>query len=317
MKTIHLQPADPQRDFEQLAAWFSLLEDETSTRESLTAYYQKHLADILAATALDESDTPLGFYWASRSRVDSEQAFITLFVTPEHRRQGIGQTLYDELLRAVQSAQINKLRMVVREDAADGLAFAIKHGFNEIRHSIAMTLNLDTFDDQSYDEIINRLEREGFEFTSMAALGNTEEAQRKLYTLNNMTAMETPGTNGERSWADFADFQKSVCQSSWYRPDGQMIVIDTTSGEWIALSAITRFEGNDSAYNLHTGVDKRYRGRKIGQAVKIKALRYARKVLNVHAVQTHHNVKNLPMIAIDRKFGYVQTSGNYLMEKIL
>ncbi|MCK7481789.1 MAG: GNAT family N-acetyltransferase [Candidatus Moduliflexus flocculans] len=77
------------------------------------------------------------------------------------------------------------------------------------------------------------------------------------------------------------------------------------------MSAITRFEGADYAYNLHTGVDKRYRGRKVAQAVKVLALRFARDVLKVGEVRTNHNSQNDPMIAIDRKFGYVQTHGEF------
>jgi RimJ/RimL family protein N-acetyltransferase len=126
---------------------------------------------------------------------------------------------------------------------------------------------------------------------------------------------ETPGTDGEHSWDSFEDFQKRVCQSDWYKPAGQMVVIDTATGVWAAMSAITRLEGVEYAYNLFTGVDSRYRGRKLAQAVKVLALRYARDVLGASTVRTHHNAKNLPMIAIDRKLGYVQMPGTILMEK--
>ena len=71
------------------------------------------------------------------------------------------------------------------------------------------------------------------------------------------------------------------------------------------------------AYNLFTGVDALYRGRKLGQAVKIHALRYARNVLKVGRVRTHHNTRNLPMIAIDRKLGYTMLPGTFLMQKAL
>ncbi|MHB1119712.1 MAG: hypothetical protein ACYC11_06580, partial [Bellilinea sp.] len=55
--------------------------------------------------------------------------------------------------------------------------------------------------------------------------------------------------------------------------------------------AITRFYGVDYACNLHTGVDKRCRGRKLGQAVKVQALRFARDVLKVNSVRTFHSTK--------------------------
>ncbi len=60
------------------------------------------------------------------------------------------------------------------------MAFAKGHGFTERGHSIRMGLDLERFDDQPYDAIISRLQGEGFQFTSMAALGNTLEAQQKL-----------------------------------------------------------------------------------------------------------------------------------------
>ena len=83
------------------------------------------------------------------------------------------------------------------------------------------------------------------------------------------------------------------------------------------MSAITRYRDADYAYNLHTGVDRNYRGRGLAQAVKITALRYARDVLKVDTVRTHHNTFNLPMIAIDRKLGYMQQPGTFAMQKML
>jgi RimJ/RimL family protein N-acetyltransferase len=96
-----------------------------------------------------------------------------------------------------------------------------------------------------------------------------------------------------------------------------MLAIDTATGAWAAMSAITRWEGCDYAYNLFTGVDMLYRGRKLAQAVKVIALRFGRDVLKVNEVRTHHNARNLPMLAIDRKLGYIQLPGTFKMEKIL
>jgi hypothetical protein len=37
----------------------------------------------------------------------------------------------------------------------------------------------------------------------------------------------------------------------------------------------------------------------------------------VNTIRTDHNALNEPMIAIDRKFGYVQVPGMFRMEKML
>jgi len=229
----------------------------------------------------------------------------------------MGRQLYESLVRAVEAARLKRLRANIWDTCAEGVAFAERRGFSTQRHQMAMELDLEAFDGRPYDAIIARLEGVGFQFTSMEELGNTEVAQRKLYTLNDTAASETPGSGGEHPWGSFEDFQQSVCRSDWYKPAGQMVVIDTATGAWAAMSAITRLEGNDYAYNLFTGVDRLYRGRKLGQAVKVMALRYARDVLQAKSVRTHHNTHNAPMIAIDRKLGYVQIPGFFLMEKAL
>ena len=317
MKSIALRPGEPERDFGQLAAWFSTLEDEQSTEHSLKEWYEKQKERIIQVVAESEQGELLGFYWVTRDRTEVHQVTFDLFVKPEQRGKGLGRRLYEDMARTLEETQAKRLRINIQETCTEGLAFARRRGFVERWHQIAMALDLVAFDDRPYNEIIARLKDEGFRFTSMQELGNTEEAQRKLYVLNDTTSTETPGTDGEHSWSSFEDFQKSVCRSDWYKPDGQMVVIDANIGEWVAMSAITRLEGNDYAYNLYTGVDREYRGRKLGQAVKVLALRYARDVLKVDKVRTHHNAKNAPMIAIDRKFGYVQTPGTFLMEKVL
>lgn len=317
MKTMVLRPAELERDFEQIAVLFTSQEDEKTSQTELKEYYQKNIERIIHRVAEDENGKLLGFYWAARDKVDPERFNISLIVQPEHYRQGVGSWLYEDMLRTLVEAQAKKLRTTIRDNVSEYRAFAERRGFIERRHMFQMMLDLTAFDDRPYDAIIVKLKSEGFQFTTMEELGNTEEAQRKLFALNDTAAASTPGTDGEHSWASFEDFQQSVCQSDWYKPAGQFVAIDTATGAWAAMSAITRLEGNDYAYNLFTGVDMPYRGRKLAQAVKVHALRYAREVLKVDTVRTHHNVKNLPMIAIDRKLGYVQLPGTFLMEKVL
>lgn len=317
MSTIHLRPAEPECDFGQLAAWFSSLEDEPTTEAGLKEDYEKNFERTTQQVAQGEQGELLGFYWAYRDRLIPERVYFYLFVKPEQRRQGIGNQLYQALLCSARDWGAETLRVNVRDTCPECRAYAERRGFTERAHQIAMALDLDAFDDRPYDAIIARLQSEGFQFTTMEALGNTDEAQRKLYALNDTAAASTPGTDGEHTWGSFEDFQARVCQADWYKPGGQFVAIDRASGAWAAMSAITRMPGVDYAYNLFTGVDMPYRGRKLGQAVKVLALRYARQALGASQVRTNHNAKNLPMIAIDRKFGYIQLPGTFLMEKAL
>jgi mycothiol synthase len=318
MTIIHLSPVSPEQDFREIAYLISSQEDEPTTETGLREDYESHKESTLRLmTAENAQGRLLGFSWAWRNKVEPERVSFYLVVKPESRGQGAGRQLYQDMLQAVKEAEGKKLRTSVLDSSPESRAFIERRGFSEIRHQIGMQLDLQAFDDTPYDAILERLKGEGFHFTSMAELGNTEDAQRKLYALNDAASVSTPGQGGEHAWASFEDFQKSVCGAEWYKPEGQIVAIDTSTGAWAGMSAITRMQGRDYAYNLFTGVDLPYRGRKLGQAVKLLALRFARKALQVQTVRTHHNTRNLPMIAIDMKFGYRLISGSYLMEKVL
>ena len=315
---IKLRPVDIEQDFGQLAELFTREQDEPTTESGLREDYEAHKERIIRLMAAeDEAGELLGFNWATKSRFDANEVYFYIIVKPEHRGQGAGSRLYDDFLQTAKDAGAKKLQISVRDNCPGCRAFADQRGFIERGHTIGMELELGSFDDKPYDALIEQVKSEGFRFTTMAELGDTTEAQQKLYALNDTAASETPGTDGSHPWLSFEDFQEKVCQTNWYKPDGQFVVIENSTGAWAAMSAITRFEGADYAFNLFTGVDKHYRGRKLAQAVKIFALRYARNVLNVNTVRTTHNIMNEPMIAIDRKLGYVQTPGTFRMEKVI
>ncbi len=169
---------------------------------------------------------------------------------------------------------------------------------------VPLVLHSDQFDGRKYDGLIAGLKEEGFQFTSMAELGNTEEALRKLYLLNDTTAMDADGPAVGHVWPTFEDFQKEVCQMDWFLPRGQIIAIDTASGAWAAMSAITNFEGSGTTWNLFTGVDRRYRGHRLEQAVLALAIRYALDELKVNSIFADESKSNLSMIAVYRELGY-------------
>lgn len=216
---------------------------------------------------------------------------------------------YKALLdREVDRADIQALAPAPRD--APGTGDAPGAPLDSLPRTVTLTLDPDTFDFGLYDALIADLEGEGFRFTSMEALGNTEEAQRRLYALNDRLAMEEPGSDGEHAWTTFEDFREDVCRMAWYKPGGQIVALDAHAGNWVAMSAITRFEGHAEAYNLVTGVEQRYRGRQLAQAVLALALRYARDVLHVQTARTDESAGNTEALGLYHELGYRESSGS-------
>ncbi|MDP3178696.1 MAG: GNAT family N-acetyltransferase, partial [Spirochaetaceae bacterium] len=283
MKAIALRPAERDRDFARLAVMFSTLEDSANTESSLKEYFDSQKAQTLQKAAFDQDGAIWGFYWTIREITQPDRASVALFVDPGMRSRGLGRFLYADLEAEMRTADLKTLYSEVPDDNPDSRAFAERRGYSERSHSQGWKLDLGAFDDGPFDQVIERLRGEGMRFTSMAELGDGDEARRSLYELNETTSMETMGSDGSRSWTSYEDFRDSVCESDWYDSAGQMVAIDTATGTFAAMSAISRF--GDYAYNLHTGVDSRYRGRKLGRAIKISALRYARETLKVREVR--------------------------------
>jgi len=315
MKAIKLRQIEPEKDFPLLAEWFTLLERQVNTVPGLIKYFEENKDLIFSQLAIDDMGNKLGFYWGSRNRFHPHNVFQYLYVDPAFRKKGVGTLLYEHMDAESLKLACKEFKFNVPDDCPEGLSFMLHRGYIETLHSINMELDFKSFDDKPYQTIVEKLKEDGFQFTTMEELGNTEEAQHKLYTLNDTIAMDTPLWTGGHCWDTFEEFKKSVCDAQWYNPAGQKVVIDSATGEWVAMSAITHFEGNETAYNLFTGVDKRYRGRKLAQAVKGLALCFARDELKVPGVRTNHNTFNEPMIAIDRKFGYMVLPGYFALEK--
>ncbi len=313
---LSIQPAEPLRHFAAIAALLSGQETEPTTEQSLFEWYNRQLEDgIQFMVAVSQADTVLGFNGIYRENLNYGQLYeIYLIVEQGSRGSGLGSLSYNNLIGQALKLGARTLKARVRDNDNVSIRFADQRGFVEKKHSIEMMFNLRTWDDTCYEPTLHALQQQGFRFINMAELGDTLEARRKLYTLNSTAAATDPGSDGVQPWASFEDFNKFVCNTSWYHPDGQIVAIDMHTGEWAAMSAITVFAGADHAYNLFTGTDVRYRGRKLAQAVKALAL-HKERTFGVDTVRTSHNSENAAMIAIDTKLGYVRTPGMLIMEK--
>src|SRR5271165_7142807 len=83
-----------------------------------------------------------------------------------------------------------------------------------------------------------------------------------------------------------------------------------------SLSFMSMFQirVNNSLVHFMTGSDRHYRGRKLGLAIKLLAIRYA-KQHNFAYLYTNNDSQNAPMLAINVKLGYQRLNGNYMLVK--
>jgi RimJ/RimL family protein N-acetyltransferase len=117
---------------------------------------------------------------------------------------------------------------------------------------------------------------------------------------------DIPGFDGY--YMPFDQFQKSVCSSPWYRPDGQIVAVmgDTLIG----MAAIGYFAVTHSLYNMFIGVAPAWRGKSIALALKLLSFACARRYDSEY-ISTNNDSENAPMLAINRRLGYQPEPGYY------
>jgi GNAT superfamily N-acetyltransferase len=236
--------------------------------------------------------------------------FLSVNVDPDHRRQGAGTQMYEDALAFAKAHGAQSLTSEVSDSDPAGLRFMEKLGFRVRKHTFSSRLDVATFDETPFKNWIEQVVMTGIRFSTLAAEGNTREAQWKLYTLNRAAALDNPSSDGEDPLPDFEVFYHQVLNADWFRPDGQILAID--GEQYVGLGAVSLSE--NSAYAAFTGVDRAYRGRGIAHALKLLTIRYAREH-GAAALYTDNDSANAPMLAINRKFGFVPEAGMYLLMK--
>jgi len=258
--------------------------------------------------SVDENDAVTGYCgYVHEADAPAHHFTVWVIVDPDRRGQGIGLALWDTMLKDLRERGATRLRSDVFDNDLPSLAFAERCGFVIDEHVFNYELDLTAFDEAPYLPVIAGLEAQGIRFCALADFPDTPETRRKLYDLN--VSYVLANSNTSAPWT-FQGFEEFVIQAPWFRREGQLLAVD--GDQWVGMAAVSLFPESCSAYNLHTGVLPAYRGRKIATALKVLAARYACQH-GAHRLQTDNNLRNAPILAINRKMGYQPQPGKYTL----
>ena len=262
----------------------------------------------LRLVAVDENETVAGYSVIVHDVWTPAQHFyVWLGVDPADRCQGTGSALWEASLDFLQGQGATRLASEVLDHDPVGLAFAKRRGFSIDRHLFDSSLDLAVFDESPFLPAITALEAGGLRFCSLADFPDTLERRRKFYELNFATVVDIPGEDWDyTAYPEF--FEKRILGAPWFRPENQLLAVDGDT--WVGLAAVMLTPETHSAYNATTGVIRAYRRRKIAQALKVMAARYARQHGAIQ-IRTDNDSRNAPILAINGKMGYQPQPGKY------
>ena len=227
---------------------------------------------------------------------------LSVNVIPEFRRQGLGAALYNHLVQELSPHKPRKFRAFTREDFGDSLSFAKSRGYKETMKTWESRLDLQSFDLESWDEEIKRVEESGVVLKRLTEIPRDEARDRALHEFENRLGADVPGPDPFTP-ITYEFFVKRVLENPRLFQDA--FILAMADDKFIGMSALWKSEGNQDLYTGLTGVDGGYRRRGIALAMKLKSFEAAKR--DGHPIiKTWNEQNNRGMLSINERLGFVK-----------
>lgn len=292
---ITFRPLDPSEDTPGVASLISSITRSPFTTEQFQGLLRGPAEKVLTV-AVHPGNEIIGYGAIVQPEEFPPGRFsLWLGVHPEHRRRGIGTRLFHSAVKAAQEKRVEALCVVVPDTKEDALGFAERVGFTCERRRIRSVANPTKV--KLDPETEKALQAEGIQFKSLADLGDTDENRMKVYLLNKETSGDIPGRG---PFLSYERYIASRFDSAAYYPEGVILALDESTP--VGFTQITGTER--SMFLQMTGVDRNYRGRRIGQVLRGLAVQFA-KSRGAAEVRTIIDSENVAMLALNRRMGFV------------
>lgn len=168
---------------------------------------------------------------------------------------------------------------------------------------VRLELDVSGFDEEPHRWALDNAAAGGIALSTMAELGDTDANRRALWDLNRECAADIPG-RGE--FPCFEEYVEDRLEVASYRPAGVVVALD--GDRWVGMSGTSLRADDDLgagryAFNEITGVLRSHRGRGLGTATKLHAIRFAREK-RYRLMRTIHHPDNAAAIRMNLRLGY-------------
>lgn len=303
--------------YEGIAALYNSMDPErnTSALELMEGDRRRDLRFKSQRMIAYMKDQMVGIgYYTQSIWFDHPQKFILwIEVLPAYQRQGIGSTLYEAILEALQPFDPLALRVSAKEDHPQSVQFLEKRGFQEVIRDVPSELDVQAFDLTRFTGLEERFRGNGIEIKTLADLESDPGRNRKLYDLDWNLSLAVPGDlaagMGRRGLEKYVEYAITGPSAI---PEGFFVAVK--GDEYIGLSHLLTVEKGVSLYQGLTGVKPEYQRQGIGMALKIRGIAYA-KDNGYKLIKAENDSKNKPMLSMNERLGYVRKPDLITFEK--
>jgi RimJ/RimL family protein N-acetyltransferase len=169
------------------------------------------------------------------------------------------------------------------------------------------------FDPTPYSALTERLEHQGIRLRSAADLKNSPEFARRFHALFSTLRQDVPRSEPATPFS-FEAFEKSVMNAPDFYPEGTFLALDGEA--FLGLTMVWRSAASATVNTGLTAVRRTYRGRGVATALKVASLSTV-KANGAARVVTDNDTRNVEMIAVNDKLGFVKQPARLSMVKVI
>jgi GNAT superfamily N-acetyltransferase len=241
-----------------------------------------------AGWVIEQDGKVVGSSWAFRTFFSkgSTSAECAVHVRASHRRRGLGSALYEPVLAHVERLGATSLLTSFPENDA-GVAFATARGFHEERAEAESVLDPRTVEERPASDVeLRRV---------------SEIDPRLAYEVDIAATRDMPSTEPIDE-IPYDDWVGHVLDYPFFTREGSYVAM--VDGVAAAVSLLIADAESGRGANMFTGTQRAYRGRGLGLAVKLASIAWAGDH-GITQIATRNDETNAPMLAINRRLGYV------------
>jgi GNAT superfamily N-acetyltransferase len=225
----------------------------------------------------------------------SGNAYAWMGVLPEARGRRLGTRLWELAEQHVWTLGVDRVNADVVGDAA-GARFLDERGYEHVR-----TVVVSAVDPRSVSpgELVTRrarAERDGYRIVPYEDVDLAA-----LYRLDMEASDDAPGEDSPHALS-FEEWRRDLLDQPDLTHEGSVAVV--AAGEPVAYSALSIDTESGRGRNEGTGTARAHRGRGLASLAKLAQLRWAAEH-GIERVITDNDEQNAPMLAINRRLGYV------------
>lgn len=227
---------------------------------------------------------------------------VDVQVHPDHQHQGVGRALLERVESLARDRGAASLLGSTEEHRDRSVRFLEAAGFEEIDRDLRSTLDLATFDPDQWSETVDRVASSGVRILPVTKLEDISpdwiDRLHELYVeVESDMPIKIPIDSMSRG-----DFEALILGRRML-PEAFFVAVDGI--EFVGLTQPERVDGEDDVIAQDmTGVTRRARGRGIATAMKVAAATWA-KDAGYRSIRTYNAESNAPMLAVNRKIGFV------------